>query len=54
MATGHPITDSEGGELKLQPTSICVHGDTPGAVEIARLVRQELTDAGVTLTPFAP
>jgi len=54
MATGHAITDSEGGELKLQPTSICVHGDTPGAVEIARLVRQELTDAGVTLTPFAP
>jgi UPF0271 protein len=54
MATGHPITDSEGGELKLQPASICVHGDTPGAVEIARLVRQKLTDAGVTLTPFAP
>jgi UPF0271 protein len=53
MATGKPILDSNGGELKLQPDSICVHGDTPGAVTIAQAVRRRLTDAGVTLTPFA-
>ena len=53
MATGAPITDSEGGELKLQPGSICVHGDTPGAVQIAQLVRRALEDAGVELTAFA-
>jgi UPF0271 protein len=53
MATGEPIADVKGGELKLQPGSICVHGDTPGAVEIAQAVRQSLTEAGVTLTPFA-
>jgi UPF0271 protein len=52
MATGEPIRDIEGGKLKLQPGSICVHGDTPGAVQIAQSVRQHLTEAGVALTPF--
>jgi UPF0271 protein len=54
MATGGSVTDIEGGQLTLTPHSICVHGDTPGAVEIAREVRTALTDAGVTLAPFAP
>ena len=53
MAAGRPVRDVEGGELTLTPGSICVHGDTPGAVEIARQVRAALTAAGVTLTPFA-
>ncbi|SDX83337.1 UPF0271 protein [Modestobacter sp. DSM 44400] len=53
MAAGEPITDVEGGELTLQPGSICVHGDTPGAVEIAGQVRAALTAAGVALAPFA-
>ncbi|WP_114559988.1 LamB/YcsF family protein [Desertihabitans aurantiacus] len=54
MATGQPVTDVEGGQLVLEPASICVHGDTPGAVEIARTVRDRLTAAGVELAPFAP
>jgi 5-oxoprolinase (ATP-hydrolysing) subunit A len=54
MAAGEPIKDVEGGALTLRPDSICVHGDTEGAVEIARRVRSELTTAGVALTPFAP
>ena len=37
-----PIEDVEGGSLTLSPHSICVHGDTPGAVEIARQVRSAL------------
>jgi UPF0271 protein len=53
MATGMPIKDIEGGDLKLRPGSICVHGDTPGAVEIARTVQRRLTAAGVALAPFA-
>ncbi len=52
MATGGTVTDVAGGSLRLDPESICVHGDTAGAVEIARQVRTALTDAGVTLTPF--
>jgi UPF0271 protein len=32
--------------------SICVHGDTPGAVELARQVRAALVEAGVDVRPF--
>ena len=42
MATGQPVADVDGGALHLSPDSICVHGDTPGAVDIARRVRGEL------------
>ncbi|HEY5420433.1 MAG TPA: LamB/YcsF family protein [Marmoricola sp.] len=42
----------EGGSLRLTAGSICVHGDTAGAVGIARRVRDALADAGITLTPF--
>ncbi len=52
MATGQPITDIEGGELRLSPGSICVHGDTAGAVDIARGVRAALVDAGVDVGSF--
>ena len=52
MASGEPVRDVAGGELVLAPESICVHGDTPGAVAIARRVRDELTAAGIALTPF--
>jgi len=54
MAAGEPIQDVEGCSLTLRPDSICVHGDTAGAVEIARQVREALTSAGLALTPFAP
>jgi UPF0271 protein len=53
MAVGEPIRDVAGGELTLRPDSICVHGDTPGAVEIARQVRAALVAAGVEPAPFA-
>ncbi|MGW6201708.1 LamB/YcsF family protein [Kribbella sp. NPDC055110] len=52
MATGQPIHDVEGGSLVVDAASICVHGDTPGAVEIARRVRAAVEGAGVTLRPF--
>jgi UPF0271 protein len=54
MAAGEPVTDVEGGQLTLRPGSICVHGDTPGAVGIARQVRDALSAAGTELAPFAP
>jgi UPF0271 protein len=37
----------------MEPQSICVHGDTAGAVQIAQQVQRALTDAGVPLAPFA-
>lgn len=52
MAAGEPIEDVEGGTITVRPHSICVHGDTPGAVEIARAVRSALESAGVDVRPF--
>ncbi len=54
MATGEHIADIDGGRLTLKAQSICVHGDTTGAVQIAQQVKQALTTAGVALAPFAP
>src|ERR1700692_413600 len=38
--------------LKMRTDSVRIHGDTPGAVEIGRGVRQALKDAGVDVAPF--
>jgi len=43
----------DGSSLAITPGSLCVHGDTPGAVELAAAVREALTGAGVALEPFA-
>ena len=43
----------DGGLARVQADSICVHGDSPGAVAIAAHVRHTLREAGVTLQPFA-
>jgi 5-oxoprolinase (ATP-hydrolysing) subunit A len=43
----------EGHRIDLQAQSICIHGDTPGAIEIARSVRALLEDGGWAVKPFA-
>ena len=52
LAAGEPVEDVEGGTVTVHAQSICVHGDTPGAVEIARAVRRALEAAGVDVRPF--
>lgn len=42
-----------GGEpIELAAHSVCVHSDTPGAVEMARHIRAELSGAGLAPRPF--
>ncbi len=38
--------------VRVQADSICVHGDSPGAVDAARAIRARLAQAGVALRPF--
>lgn len=52
IARGEPIEAFDGTELLVQADSICVHGDSPGAVEIARSVRDRLVAEGVRLGSF--
>ena len=53
MATGHALESEDGQRVEVRARSICVHGDTPGAVALARAVRDALERAGVRVAPFA-
>ncbi|WP_285241121.1 LamB/YcsF family protein [Arthrobacter sp. G.S.26] len=53
LATEGTIVARDGSVLKVQADSICVHGDTPGAVAMAGAVRSGLAAAGVTVRSFA-
>jgi UPF0271 protein len=47
------VTAIDGSTVRIQADSICVHGDSPGAVEMARQVRAVLEQAGVAVRAFA-
>lgn len=42
----------DGALVDVPARSLCVHGDTPGAVGIARQVRAALLAAGIAVRPF--
>jgi len=52
LARSGTLLAVDGTELRLSPDSVCVHGDTPGALEIARAVRAALAEAGVEVARF--
>ncbi|WP_024794294.1 LamB/YcsF family protein [Tomitella biformata] len=52
LATEHTIEAVDGAILTVAADSICVHGDTLGAVGIARAVRERLAAADVAIRPF--
>lgn len=43
----------DGTDVRVVAQSICVHGDSPGSVEIAAQTKRMLQDAGVMIAPFA-
>lgn len=47
MARDGIVTSVEGTERRLRAHTICIHGDTPGAVEHARQLRAALEEAGI-------
>ena len=46
------VQSIDGETVPISAQTICVHGDTPGAVEMIRLIRSKLEQAGVVLRPF--
>jgi UPF0271 protein len=48
------VTAHDGTEVQLTAQTICVHGDTPGAPQIAAAVAQALRAAGIPLASLAP
>jgi UPF0271 protein len=53
MVTQGTVRAIDGATVEVSVRSLCVHGDTPGALTIARQVRAALLAAGVALVPFA-
>ncbi|NRI65634.1 MULTISPECIES: LamB/YcsF family protein [Rhodococcus] len=42
----------DGSRVTVRADSVCVHGDTPAAVDMATEIRRLLTASDVTITPF--
>jgi UPF0271 protein len=53
MISENAVIAQSGKRIPVGIDSICVHGDTPDAVRMARAVREKLQAAGFTLKPFA-
>jgi len=53
MAVHGTVLAVDGSEVSGRVESLCVHGDTAGAVELARAVRAAVASAGVPLEPFS-
>ncbi|MEU6122334.1 5-oxoprolinase subunit PxpA [Streptomyces sp. NPDC047123] len=53
LARDGVVTSRAGNEIAVRARSLCLHGDTPGAVRLARRVRAALTAAGVRVEAFA-
>src|SRR5436309_6807026 len=46
------VVSVTGKVIKMRTDTVCIHGDTPGAVDIAHGVRQAVKDAGIEVAPF--
>lgn len=53
LATDGVLRAVDGTDVRVEAESICLHGDTPGAVAMAAAVRAGLESAGVEIRPFA-
>jgi UPF0271 protein len=52
MVSSGQVTAVDGTQIAVSVESICVHGDSPGAVQIATAVRDRLTAAGIDIKAF--
>ncbi|RSM90289.1 LamB/YcsF family protein [Streptomyces sp. WAC 01325] len=53
LARSGTVTARSGVEVEVRARSLCLHGDTPGAVELARRVRARLEESGIRVEAFA-
>ncbi|MDP4335121.1 5-oxoprolinase subunit PxpA [Curtobacterium sp. A7_M15] len=54
MVTEGTVTAVDGSVVLVRADSVCVHGDSPDAVAMARAIRALLDRNGVAVAPFAP
>lgn len=47
------VTSQQGTEIPLRADTICIHGDSPGAADMAKTVRERLQQAGIDVKSMA-
>jgi UPF0271 protein len=52
MVTSGQVSAVDGTQIAVSVESVCVHGDSPGAVQIATTVRGRLEAAGTDIRAF--
>jgi 5-oxoprolinase (ATP-hydrolysing) subunit A len=52
MVTSGRVTAIDGAQIAVSVESVCVHGDSPGGVQIATAVRDQLKAAGTDIRSF--
>jgi 5-oxoprolinase (ATP-hydrolysing) subunit A len=52
MVKSGQVTAIDGAQIAVSAESVCVHGDSPGAVQIATAVRDHLKGAGIDIRSF--
>lgn len=52
IVTESTVVATDGSSVEVTAQSVCVHGDSPGAVDMARAIRHRLHEADVTVASF--
>jgi len=52
MAKEGKVSAADGTEISLEAQTLCVHGDTPGAVNLVKQIRESLESDGVEVKPM--
>jgi len=52
MVKEKKVISIDGREVPIDAQTICVHGDTPGAVDMVKALRLALDKEGIQLRPF--
>lgn len=53
MVQDGEVVSVNGKHINMRMDTVCIHGDSPGAVESARALRTALANARITIAPFA-
>lgn len=49
IATQKTVTTSNGSTIPMEAKTLCLHGDNPGALDLLRLTRSSLEEAGIVI-----
>ena len=52
LARDHSVVASDGSRVEVRADTICIHGDTPGAVAIAGRIHERFRTEGIRIAPL--